>query len=196
MDGYHYFGKPGPIAPIALMGQNLVAVHDNKYNLYRVQLLEGVLPSNPLIFNGGALAALGAVTQQSLQNVIDMPEGNLFHFRWRVLDDIRVTLDQPQRLGSQVLAFVAGEVSAFSALYDPCAHLTERAIYWDRRPFLGITNPTQYAIAQSRVLFWGFKYIVDLLKQFDTIDDVLASRLVFNAIIAQGVVMAPPRMKG
>ena len=189
----HGFAHPGPITPVALMGQNVVIVHDGKYHLYRALLLEGITQSNPLVFDGGALAAAASANNQSLGPVIDMPMGNFFQFRFRVLDDIRVTLDQPQRLGTQVLSFQAAEVSAYTSLYDPCSHQTERAIYWDRRPFLNITNPTDYAIAQSRVLFWGFKFMVDLMRTFDDMEALLVSGEKFTAIMSQGVFTAPTR---
>lgn len=193
MSDYFFQFKPGPIEPaIRKLGDNILVYHDFSYNLYRVRYAEGLPRGNTLVFNAGALAAGASALAQSLTAVLDMPEGEILHFRFQVLDDVRITLNQPLRTGVGTLANVVGNFTAFSALYDPCSHLTERGIYWDRRIYVDVVNPTDYAINQSRLAFWGYRYSVDFIEKHDSIEKVLTSGKPFNSLVASGLGAPPP----
>lgn len=178
-----YYARPGPIVPLANIGQNVLIRRLNAYHLYRIRFREGVPPSAPLMNDFGAIAAGATLLGITLQPVLEMPEYQLGHFRMRVIEDIEIALLEPRAVARFDLRNVIAEVSAFTTIYDPCSHTTEFCVYEDTWPFANVTNPSDYALVVSRVVFWGFKYVLDFIQSSDNIE---AINQPYSAIVSEG----------
>lgn len=157
--------KAGPIEMVVMPGE-IVGVWVNKvYNFFRVEFIEGYPRSEPLEIDFGALAAGGvsAVTQLAL---LEMPDTEFGQFRAEVLDDLSVILfqgraDQRHKLFTRVATY-----TRFNAIKDPCGHEGEFYVHEDNFAFMQAQNQTDYALTQSRVAFWGFRYVLDPLTEY------------------------------
>ncbi len=149
-----------PIEPVVEVGQKILTFDREAYRLYDIAFIEPIAPSGTLIINGGALAAGAQTAVINTQAVLDNQYGQLSQIRLRVLDDIQVTLLQPQALTRFTLRNVNANINVFSRLADPTDHLTETYIMEDDRLFMRMMNPRTVAIAQSRALCYGFKYVL------------------------------------
>ena len=190
--------KPGLIEPVVEVGQRVLLADGLKYRLYDVANIEPLLPSHPLIFNGGALAAAGVTAALSTTAVLDMEDSTFGQYRVMVLDDIHIQMRQPQAVTRWTNLNINATINLFTPLYDPCGHQTEFFLYRQERPFLVITNPTGYNLAQTRVAFWGYKYIIggkhgvvhaaDLepIQMFDSIEQAMASGQKFTVVPTGG----------
>ncbi len=152
--------RAGPIEPVVEVGQNLLLVDRENYHLYQVSYIEPLSRSAPLIFDAGALNAASVTTVQNTQTILDMQFGQLAQIRMRVIDDINVVVFQPQAIARQANKNQIANINAFSAIYDPWDSLSEHYIFEDQRIFLQITNPRRYNLAQTRISFYGFKYVL------------------------------------
>lgn len=152
--------KPGPIETIVLPDQ-MVGIWVNKvYKFYRVTYIEGIPRSDPLEMDFGALAALGltAVTQLTL---LEMPDNEFGQFRGFVIDDIAASLWQGRADGRYSTANRNGRLTRYTDMRDPCGHTTEFYVHENDFAFMQVLNPTDYALAQSRVAFYGFRYVLE-----------------------------------
>lgn len=159
---YAYAGafKPGPIAPLAKPGENILLVDRETFHLYGVAFVEPLAPSHVLIFNAGAILAGARALNQNTQPVLDQNYGQLAQIRMRVLDDIHFVIKQPQAVARQGDLNVTAEINAYTHLYDPYDALTEMFIFENQRFFMDITNPRQQNLAQARIAFYGYKYVL------------------------------------
>ena len=194
------YGRPGPIRAVAEIGQKVLLIDRTSYKLYWVAYREGISPSHPFVANVGVIAAGARVPVFNTTAILDLNDGQLGQFRAHVLDDIHVVINQPGGLARYGLMNVFARLNAFGRLEDRCDHLTEFFILEDDRIFLDVTNPTGYALAQARVAFYGFKYVLagaggattmsggqlPPLAQFDTIEQAMNSAYKPFAIVPVG----------
>ena len=152
--------KPGPIEPVARPGENVVLIDREGYNLYVVAYIEPIPISGPLIVNAGAVAALTTLATTNPQLTLDMSYGQLSQLRAHVLDDIIVAMLQPGGVARHALKTPVATINAFTALRFPNDEPSEVFIFEDQRVFLQVTNPRPVALAQSRVEFYGIKYVL------------------------------------
>lgn len=152
--------RAGLIEPIVEVGQRVLLVDREAYNLYMVAFIEPIPMSGPIILNGGAILAGATTASTTSQPVLDNNYGQFAQLRARVLDDIAVTVLQPQALARFTMKNVNAVITPFTALNDPDGHMTEFYIYEDDRIFVQIRNPHTVNLAQSRIAFWGFKYVL------------------------------------
>ncbi|RJO60330.1 MAG: hypothetical protein C4542_09570 [Dehalococcoidia bacterium] len=191
--------RAGPIEPVVEVGHNVLLIFQMKFYLYQVAFIEPVPPSHPLIANIGAINAGITSAIFNTQNVLDMPDGSFGQFRARVLDDIVVTYLQPQASTRNSTRNNNARLTAFNRLYDPNDALSEFYVFEDERMFLQAVNPTDYNLAQARVVFYGFKYIlsgqdgvnmsggsIKPLQQFDSIEAAKRSNINFTAVPVGG----------
>ena len=154
--------KVGPIEPICMPGENVGIWVNKVYEFYRVLFIEGLMRSNPITIDLGALAA-GAATAVIELLLLEMPRQEFAQFRCEVLDDVEVILyqgraDQRHKLFSRVATY-----SRFLRQLDPDGHTGEFYGFEDNNAFMQATNNTDYALTQARVTFWGFRYVVEPL---------------------------------
>lgn len=153
--------KPGPIEPVVEVGENVLTVDRVGYDLYRVAYIEEIPLSFPLVANIGAIAAGATAAIFNPTALLDMQEGQVGQYRAQVVDDIHVVINQPQAVARFSNRNQTARLNAFLRLLDPCDHLSEFYIMGQDRIFLTVTNPTQYALVQARVSFYGFKYVLE-----------------------------------
>lgn len=196
---YQGLYKSGPIQPVAQVGHNLLLIDRMRYNLYQVAYIEPIPPSHPLVADVGAVNAGVTDAIFNTNNVLDMEDGHLGQFRARVLDDIAVDILQPQSSTRFTLKNVIARLSAYTHVYDEHDALTEFFIFEDDRIFLRALNPTDYNLAQGRVAFYGFKYVlaggkgvadrggeVPPIRTFTSIEEAERSGLKYTVIPVGG----------
>jgi hypothetical protein len=158
--------KSGPIEPIAKPG-DMVGIWVNKtYNFYSVEYIDTIPMSDPVQTDMGALAAGATAAQPTQLTLLEMPDKEFGQFRCMVLDDISVVLsqgraDQRHKLNTRVSTY-----TRFGGMMDPCGHETEFYVYYNNWAFMTPTNQTDYALTQSRVNFWGFRYVLEEQTQY------------------------------
>jgi len=194
-----YYPRPyaeGPIEPVVEAGQNVLVFDKGAYKLYQAALIEPLGLSHPLVVNLGAIAAGANTAITSTTAALDMSDGQMAQLRAKVLDDIHAILFQPQGMARYTNMNQIARLNVFGQLADPCGHLTEFFIFEQNRPFLQAWNPTMYALAQARIAFWGFKYILDgetdkeghmkPLKRFSSMNEAVASKIPFTSVMTGG----------
>lgn len=184
-----YPGRPGPITPVANIGDNLAVLRRDATYLFRVLFREGLPPSIGLIRDFGALAIGAGLNDQSLQAQLEMPDSELGQFRMFVLDDFRITVKQVRAIGRFAAKNVVATISQWSHQIDPCDHLTEFFVYKDEWPWFDVLNTSGVALAQSRVAFYGFRYGMEQIGRYTALRDIPAA---YQAVVAQGVYTASP----
>jgi hypothetical protein len=178
-----YYGRPGPISPVAHVGERVVVYRTDNYYLYQVLYREGLPASAPLIRDLGAVAGGATVTGVSLQAQIEMDSNELAQLRLFVLDDIEINLWQPRANGRFKVKNALARLGLMSKIIDPDDHLSEFFVFEDEWAFADLVNPTGYARTVSRIGVYGFRYGLEGLGTFDTIKDVPPP---FSVVIGQG----------
>jgi len=163
--------QPGPIEPIVDTGQNLLLQQKQSlFKLYRVNFVEPIPPSVPVTVNlqaGGLNAATTTsgistgATPVSLANQEDMPDGELFQARFRVLDPVSVTLWQGQGLGRDLTKVTQATYTMWSYHVDPHAAFSEHFVWEQNRAYMIATNYLARAVGQVRVMLWGFRFVIE-----------------------------------
>ena len=158
--------KPGPIEYIAMPGE-VVGLWVNKfYEFFKILYIEGLMVSNPVTIDLGALAA-GAQTAVTQLTLLEMPDLEFGQFRAEVLDDVEVILyqgraDQRHKLHTRVATY-----NWFQRQRDPDGHTGEFYVYEDNYAFMQAINNTDYAQTQARVKFEGFRYVLEALPKYN-----------------------------
>ena len=156
--------KSGPIEPICLPGQIVGIWQKKNYVFGRVVYIEGIPPSDPIEVNLGAIAAGG--TSAIVQTVaLSLSDDEFGQFRCKVKDDICAMLWQARPDGRYKLRNRNARVTRWTNEQDPCGHTTEFYVYEQDDAFHQALNPTAYNLTQARLVFWGFRYVID---HFDT----------------------------
>ena len=158
--------QAGQINQIVLPNE-LVGIWVNKvYEFYKVQYIEPITRSSPVTINLGALAAAAQsnITQVTL---LQMPDLEFAQFRMEVLDDVEVVVSQGRADQRHKLQQVVSTLSRMNPLWDHFGNLTELYEFEDNYIFLQATNQTSYALAQARIAFWGFRYVLEAQPQYN-----------------------------
>lgn len=149
--------KAGPIQPICLAG-DVVGIWTQKvWRFGKVTLVEGIPLGSPLVQNLGAVAA-GQSTQPAQITSIAMNDYEFGQFRMRVLDDFAAELYLARADKRYATKAVNSRVTLFSDQFDNVFNMTEFYVHEDAMPFVAAFNETGYALAATRVAFWGFRY--------------------------------------
>lgn len=164
----------GPISPIAKIKENLSIYSAEKWEHYRIEYIEGMPRSSPLVVDLVAIALLttlpaGGTIAKQLVPVLQLNKNEFLHLRWEPLDDVEGLLWLPPGIGRYQTASVVARVSRFSAARDPYLATTTFCILGSatRRDMnLEARNPSPaggYARPQARFAFQGFRYILEKL---------------------------------
>jgi hypothetical protein len=158
--------KAGPIEPVVMPGE-FVGVWVNKvWNFYKVDYIEPVPASDPIEQDFGTLAA-GASTAGAVQlNLLEMADLEFGQFRVRVIDDVNCILFQGRADQRHKTNVRVGTYTRFTNLVDPCGHTTEFYVHEDNWAYIQATNPTDYALTQARVAFYGFRYVLQAMPEY------------------------------
>ncbi len=164
--------KAGPIETIVMPGE-IVGIWVNKvYNFFRVDYIEGVPRSEPIEIDLGAVAA-GAQSAIIQLALLEMPTEEFGQFRAEVLDDTSTILfqgraDQRHKLFTRVATY-----TRFGSQKDPDGHSGEFYVHENNWAFMQAQNQTDYALTQTRIAFWGFRYVLTAAKEFSWADKKL-----------------------
>jgi hypothetical protein len=152
--------KSGEIEKIVFPDQ-MVGIWVNKiYKFYNVAYIEPLPQSDPLEFDLGALAA-GANTGITQLQLLEMPDLEFGQFRAFVWDDICAELWQSRSDHRYKLNNRNARITRNSHRVDPTDHLTEFYVHEDDFAFVQVVNPTDYDLAQARICFYGFRYVLE-----------------------------------
>lgn len=156
--------RNAPMEPIVEEGQNVLLQSQNEYQLYKVYFIEPLPESSPLVVNlisGSTLAAGVATSSVSTQNQIDMPNGELGQFRFKMYDYAQVTLRQGQALGRNPTRFTEAVFTPHSQIDDPFAAGTEQFVWEQQRTYFVAQNIQQRTLNQIRIALYGYRYILE-----------------------------------
>ncbi|MFY9259575.1 MAG: hypothetical protein WAO71_03600 [Gallionella sp.] len=158
--------REGPIEQIVMPGENVGIWVNKVYEFYKVDYVEPITYSDPVTINLGALAA-GAQSNVTQLTALQMPDSEFAQLRMRVLDDVNLIVYQGRADQRHKLQNVVSTVNRFTHLNDPCGHQTECFEFEDNYIFLQADNQTGYALTQARVVFWGFRYVLEFQPQYN-----------------------------
>jgi len=156
--------------PVALIDQNIVLVEERERRPFRVLFLE---PLQPTIKDFGSIGAASppvpAVLKDKELDVLKFANNELGQLRHAPLDPVYYELLEP----AGVARFVAkGEVTRVGPevwRLDPHLQRTEIYRYQDTSIKLNIYNMKRYGLAKTRIIFYGYRFILEPLP---TIPDV------------------------
>lgn len=154
-----YYAQAGPIDPLALVNENVAIWNRGNWHCYRVEYLEPLPKSHPLVFDPGALAAgatSGDTILPNLDQHFDPPA--MAQLRFYPLEDVRVTFKIGQAEARFTTIRITATVDRFTQIEDPCLHTTEVLVLMNNTPYIDCANPTNYALTSSRVAFFGFRF--------------------------------------
>lgn len=157
--------KAGPIEQIAMPGETVGLWVNKVYEFYKVSFVEGIMRSDPValtIADPGAGGA-SAVTQLT---ILQMPDLEFTQCRAEVLDDAQVILYQGRADQRHKLQNVVATFGRMNREFDPDAHLTEFYEFENNFAFVQAFNNTDYALPFIRIVFWGFRYVLEALPDF------------------------------
>lgn len=152
--------------PIAAVGQNLYMFAPSRpqiHGFYRV-LFEEPLPT--IIHDFGSIASeddTGDVEVTALYQ----DEDNCAHYRVFPLDDLNLEVKQPKALTRWTTKEATTYLDQLHGQYVAAEyrHLTEVFVFEDEKIYFLCRNPTKYTQPRNRVLFIGFRYSVEKLKE-------------------------------
>lgn len=158
--------KSGPIEQTNLPGETVGVWVNKVYEFYKILFVEPIPRSDPVSIDLGAIAA-GASTAVTQVSLLQMPDLEFAQFRMEVLDDVEIGVYQGRADMRHKLHQRVATVSRMNALFDPCAHQTELFEFEDNFIFLQAANNSGYALTVARVVFWGYRYVCQVLSQYN-----------------------------
>ena len=157
--------RPGPIEPIVLPGEYILAQFLNNYQLYQAVFIEPLPPSpqtaiDLLANQSGGLGSLQSTNFVNSATQLDMFNGDLGQFRWFVLDDARVQIYQPGQVARYQTRNAQLSIDPFAHKLFPDDELTETYVFGNERPYFVVTNPTASTITMCRIIPYGFRLVL------------------------------------
>jgi len=158
--------RGGPVEQVNMPGETVGIWVNKVYEFFKIVYIETITRSDPVAIDLGAVAAAGQtnVTQLTL---LQMPDLEFGQFRMEVLDDVEVAIYQGRADQRHKLHQRVATLSRMSAMFDPCGHLSEMFEFEDNYIFLQALNRTDYALTVSRVVFWGYRYVLEALTEYN-----------------------------
>jgi len=155
------------LKPVAQIEQNIQLIPLNKF--YTVEWIE---PIPQIVKDFGAVSALSKLEKKEVKEV-HLRDNCLAQYRGLPLDYIKIDVYRPTALKQYALKNVESYIVRDVAAYSPKQNLLEFFQWEDEDIFFDITNPTQYDINMSRVLFYGFQYKLKGLIERPTVYTVV-----------------------
>lgn len=168
---------PGPIAPVVKAGQNLGILTQGVYRFFRVLFIEGVPPSPETTQDLGAVTA-GSASASTEITVVQAQEGNIIQCRMAPVDDFEAQVSQVRATGRFSTFTQQARITPYIAGYDPHFATTTTFVLGNTRSlFVTAHNNTDFNLAQTRLRFWGYRYVLDRLR---TDQEVALQKVVLN----------------
>lgn len=152
--------------PVAQVDQNLYVFAPSRpkiHGFYRILFLE---PLPEIVHDFSALAA-GADTGDVEVADLYQDDDNCANYRIFILDDVVLETKQPKALAKWTTRTATAHLDQMHGQYYAKRghHLTEVFVWEDEKLYFVVTNPIQYPIKKSRVLFEGYRYSIERLTE-------------------------------
>lgn len=183
-----YYAQPGPIKPVGLPGHKLAIWAAAKWSCYKIAFLEPLPLCDDLVFDMGAIA-VGAVSGDISLTNLELTETppEMVQIRCYALDDIKATVKRGTADFRFKTKAIIAKISRFTIQIDPCLHTTETIVLKGDEPTINAENPTDYALAQSRLGYFGYRFGLEDLKQvFPTVEEVERALAPITFVAAGG----------
>lgn len=160
----------GPISPIVRIKENISLLSSGRWEHYNVRFIEGMPRSAPMMvemvaLTGNVQIAANGIIAKSILAILQPAENEFFHLRWEPIDDVEGVLWEQSSQGRFAGRNVQAFVDRFSSARDPWLCGTTFFIIGLQRDMnLEVRNPNPVALPQARVVFWGYRYLLDPLK--------------------------------
>jgi hypothetical protein len=168
----------GPLTPMCRVNDNLGLWTGQKYEPFKVVYIEPIERSSPytidivaLLVAAGVGTAIAAYTgvPALIVPALQMNLNEFFHARWMPLDDIEGALYQPGT-GMARNAMRGGQSrnNLLVKVQDPWLASTTFGILGAtaaKDAYIMTINPNPVAIFIARFAFWGYRYILEPLKE-------------------------------
>lgn len=159
-----------PIQPVARIEEKLGIWSENKWLYYNIAFIEPIPRGSPFMVDmvaaSGAVAipALGAIAKQVVA-FLQMNTGDLLHLRWEPIDDVEGLLWELSGQSRFSPRGAHARVTPFTVIRDPYLATTTFFILGGQNKDMNleVRNPNAIALPMARFVFWGFRYIVELL---------------------------------
>jgi hypothetical protein len=158
-----------------MIGENLNILSQGQWGFWRVAFLESMPPCRQLTFDFGAVAANASIAK-AVPTILRLDDRHLIQIRFAPLDDCEVVLWETAGQAKFAIKTVQARVSLTTRGIDPYYATTEFYVLGkERDPNVEIFNRTAYAMTQTRVKFWGYRYLLEpLQKQPDYFTQIVA----------------------
>ena len=151
--------------PVARYGQNLAILSQGQIGYWRVRFMEGMPPGPASVIDFGSITG-GSASTKAAQSVLQVDDNYLLHLRMKCIDDVSVRLYELGGTGRFWAKNWQARASKLTPAYDPTMRSTEFFIMgFNRDAQFEVVNPWDTTQARSRVMFWGWKYILEYLDR-------------------------------
>lgn len=157
---------PGPIAPVARLGERVVVKRVQSYYMYDVMMTESLPKGGSLVVNllanaqptVATIAAGVTVSTIPMQTPMEMDGYEMGQWRFRLLDDFQIRVYEPISLPRFVVKNARATISKWGQVSDPDDHQTELFVWQDEWPGFDVINPTAFTLATCRIALYGYRY--------------------------------------
>ena len=155
---------PQQIQPVVETGQNLGVLVQGDWLFFRVDHVEAVPASRQTTQDLGSVSDASSSGETEI-TVVRAQDGNLLHIRMFPLDDVELDVFHGRSTGGRHTTYsTKARISPATANTDNFHSLSTAFIFGKDRPmYINAYNETGYALAQSRVRFFGYRYRLDPL---------------------------------
>lgn len=154
--------------PVALVDENIGLyqyVAKKKPRFFTVQFIE---PLNPVEHDFGGLAAETNTGDTEIPgDRLYLPELEMGQYLIIPLDDVYVKIKQPLAKSRWVTKGQTTELRKRYYAYEPlkAMNLGQIFVFEDEKIFFDVQNPTKYPILKARVIFPGFRFVLEELVE-------------------------------
>lgn len=150
----------GTLDPVARKGENLEVWSQGQLMYYTVDFVEPLPAGSRSVIDFGSLTA-GNKTQKAVQSLLQVDKDHLLQVRMFPIDDVEVELWQLSGNARFNEKNWFARVTRFTPFFDPDGRTTEFFVNGkDRDAQFVVNNPRSAALSSSRVMFWGFRYVL------------------------------------
>lgn len=189
-----YYAQPGPITMIGLPDQRIGIWLSPSWRVHDIEKVEPIPVSLAFTFDIVAISALGAIAGGASRNNVSLVNLQLsdspyeaLQLRGFALDDIMATI----KMGAADFRFktrsLVARIDRMTAQRDPCGHTTEFMVRGVNQPFVDVQNASNYAIAQARLCFYGFRYTLsDTIAEYTTAREAREKERMITLVVSGG----------
>lgn len=162
----------GPITPVAKIKENLsIWTRGQKWEHYRIAYIEPMPRSSPMVVemvaaSGAATIVANGVIAKRVVAILQLNDLEFLHLRWEPLDDVEGVLWQLATNARFSARNVQARVTPFTSIRDPYLATTTFFILGrDRDMNLEVRNPNPVALPVARFVFFGFRYMLEVIPE-------------------------------